>query len=135
MPVLCTTARCVNIRNLRIVGMKYVFFETPAFSRLLPSYLDDAEYGLLQRTLLRTPYRGDVMPGTGGFRKLRWSDVRRQKSRRGGLRVIYYVLDAEDQIWLFTIYDKDEVDDLTVKQCGTLKHAIQEEVRARRGSA
>jgi hypothetical protein len=108
--------------------------ETPAFSRLLPSYLDDIEYGLLQGALLRTPHRGDLMPGTGGFRKLRWSDARRKKGRRGGLRVIYYVLDAEDQIWLFTIYDKDDVDDLTVKQCRTLKHAIQEELRARRKS-
>jgi hypothetical protein len=115
--------------------MKYVFFETPAFSRLLSSYLDDAEYGRLQRALLRTPYRGDLMPGTGGFRKLPWADTRRQKGRRSGLRVIYYGLDADEQIWLFTVYDKGEVGDLTAKQCRTLKRAIHEELKARRGNA
>jgi len=29
-----------------------------------------------------------VMPGTGGFRKVRWEDARRGKGKRGGLRVI-----------------------------------------------
>jgi hypothetical protein len=113
--------------------MRYVFFETPLFSRLLPSYLDDAGYGMLQSALMRDPERGDVMPGTGGFRKLRWADERRRKGQRGGLRVIYYLLAADEQIWLFTIYDKGEVKDLTAKQCRSLRHAIHEELRARRG--
>jgi hypothetical protein len=52
-----------------------------------------------------------------------------------GLRVIYYVLAADEQIWLFTLYDKDEVEDLTPKQCRQLKHAIHEERSARRGNA
>ncbi len=37
-----------------------------------------------------SPELGDLMPGTGGFRKLRWADARRGKGRRGGLRIIYY---------------------------------------------
>lgn len=68
--------------------MRYVFFETPLFSRLLPSYLDDAAYGALQGALMREPERGDLMPGTGGFRKLRWADPRRQKGQRGGLHLL-----------------------------------------------
>lgn len=115
--------------------MRFVFFETPLFSRLLPSYLDDADYRRLQDALMSEPERGDLMPGTGGFRKLRWPDSRRRKGRRGGLRVIYYVLAADEQIWLFTLYDKGEVEDPTPKQCRSLKHAIHEELRARRGSA
>jgi mRNA-degrading endonuclease RelE of RelBE toxin-antitoxin system len=114
--------------------MKFVFFETPLFSRLLPSYLDDAEYRHLQDALTREPESGDLMPSTGGFRKLRWADSRRGKGRRGGLRVIYYVLAADEQIWLFTLYDKGEVKDLTPKQCRLLKAAIHDELRARRGS-
>jgi hypothetical protein len=39
------------------------------------------------------------MPGTGGFRKVRWEDARRGKGKRGGLRVIYYYLSADHQIW------------------------------------
>ena len=43
--------------------MKFVFFETPLFSRLLLSYLDDTEYGRLQSALMRDPQHGDLMPG------------------------------------------------------------------------
>jgi hypothetical protein len=38
---------------------------------------------------MENPELRDVMPGTGGFRKVRWEDARRGKSKRGGLRVIY----------------------------------------------
>ena len=54
--------------------MKLVFFETPLFTRLLPTYLDDEAFRSLQRILLENPELGDVMPGTGGFRKIRWQD-------------------------------------------------------------
>jgi len=78
--------------------MKLVFFETPVFTLLLPTYLDDESYRALQRLLLNSPEAGDVMPGTGGFRKLRWEDPRRGKGKRGGLRIIYYYLTADRQI-------------------------------------
>jgi hypothetical protein len=78
--------------------MKLAFFETPLFTRLLPEYLNDDSYRALQRTLLENPELGDVMPGTGGFRKIRWEDPRRGKGKRGGLRVIYYYLTAEHLI-------------------------------------
>ena len=66
------------------------FIEAPAFTRHLSRYLDDEAYNDLQAELGINPDLGDVMPGTGGFRKLRWADARRGKGRRGGLRVIYY---------------------------------------------
>ena len=83
--------------------MKLLFFETPLFSRLLPTYLKDKEYRELQLVLLENPQMGDVMPGTGGFRKMRWQDPRRGKGKRGGLRVIYYFLIADHQTWFFTL--------------------------------
>ena len=88
--------------------MRLLFFETPIFLRLLPNYLEDKEYRELQLALLENPQMGDVMPGTGGFRKMRWQDPRRGKGKRGGLRVIYYYLIADQQIWFFSLYDKDE---------------------------
>jgi hypothetical protein len=112
--------------------VKLVFFETPVFSRLLPDYLDDEGYRALQRTLLASPDVGDVMPGTGGFRKLRWEDARRGKGRRGGLRIIYYLLTADCQVWFFTIYDKDEAADLSGDEKHALKQAIQAELAQRR---
>ena len=66
------------------------FIEAPAFTRYLADYLNDEAYKELQAKLAANPQLGDLMPGTGGFRKLRWADVRRGKGRRGGLRIIYY---------------------------------------------
>lgn len=61
------------------------FLEAPAFTRYVSSYLTDDAYRELQHRLAAGPELGDVMPGTGGFRKLRWTDPRRGKGRRGGL--------------------------------------------------
>jgi hypothetical protein len=47
-------------------------------------YLEDDEYGVLQQFLAANPEAGDVMPGTGGFRKLRWGDERRGKGDAEG---------------------------------------------------
>ena len=57
---------------------------------------------------------------------------RRQKGKRGGLRVIYYWWDAGLQFWLFTIYDKDEKSDLTKAQREALEGMIKSELDASR---
>ena len=108
------------------------FFEAPAFTRRLPGYLNDAAFSALQLFLVDQPEAGDLMPNTGGFRKLRWGDERRGKGKRGGLRVIYYFLREDHQIWLFTLYGKDEADDLTPAQKAQLRAAIEAEREARR---
>ena len=108
------------------------FIEAPAFTRYLSEYMDDKGYRALQKELARKPEAGDVIPGTGGFRKVRWSDIRRGKGRRGGLRVIYYHFAAEHQIWLMTLYSKNETADLTASEKKMLKAAIEWECAARR---
>jgi hypothetical protein len=110
------------------------FFEAPAFTRFLSSHLTDDEYLVLQNRLAASPEDGAIIPGTGGFRKLRWTDPRRGKGRRGGLRIIYYYFPSEQQIWLMTLYGKDEASDLTPKAKQTLKTAIDAEVRARKAA-
>ena len=107
------------------------FIEAPAFTHHLTTYLDDEQYRGLQDALAATPELGAVIPGTGGFRKLRWADVRRGKGRRGGLRVVYYWFDGQDQIWFMTVYDKNEAADLTPEQRKSLKTAIDAEKRTR----
>ena len=107
------------------------FIEAPAFTRHVGDYLDDDDYRALQTLLTENPAAGDVMPGTGGFRKLRWADPRRGKGRRGGLRVIYYYFLSDSQILLVTIYDKDEAADLTPAEKKALKNAIAAELDAR----
>jgi hypothetical protein len=110
------------------------FLEAPAFTRYVSGYLTDDEYRELQNRLAAAPEQGDVIPGTGGFRKLRWADPRRGKGRRGGLRVIYYYFPGEQQIWLITLYDKDEASDLWPKERQALKSAIEIELRARQAA-
>jgi len=107
------------------------FVEAPAFTRHLHEYLSDDEYAALQQFLATRPEAGAVMPGTGGFRKLRWADERRGKGRRGGLRIIYYFLRTDQQVWLFTLFGKDEAADLTPNQKRQLRAAIEAELQAR----
>lgn len=111
--------------------MQAIFFETRYFTACLPEYLTDDEYRELQQVLLENPMAGDVMPGTGGFRKMRWADSRRGKGKRGGLRVIYYWIGQDRQIWMFAIYDKDEMADLSPAEKKTLKYAIEVELKSR----
>jgi len=112
-------------------AMNALFIETTTFTATVGDYLTDDEYRQLQAEMLANPEIGPRMPRTGGFRKLRWADSRRGKGRRGGLRVIYYWLSADGQFWMFAIYDKDELENLTPEQEKVLKHAIGEELRKR----
>lgn len=111
--------------------MKATFVELPPFERTRKDYLDDEGYRLLQLELMDNPAAGDVMEGTGGLRKLRQPDPRRGKGKRGGLRVIYYWWSGGDQFWLFTVYDKDEADDLTPAQRKVLKQLLKNELENR----
>ncbi len=105
--------------------------EAPAFTRHISEYLTDDAYRILQTELTSSPELGDVMPGTGGFRKLRWADVRRGKGRRGGLRIIYYYFLSNHQIWLMTLYGKNEAVDLSPTEKKALKAAIDAELKMR----
>lgn len=111
--------------------MKAVFIELPAFERHREEYLSDGEFQRLQNELMKNPEAGDEVQGTGGLRKLRFADVRRGKGKRGGLRVIYYWWSRGPQFWLFTVYDKDEMDDLTPDQRKALKGMVKHEIAAR----
>lgn len=86
----------------------------------------------LQNALLENPEAGEVIQGTGGLRKVRQPDIRRGKGKRGGLRVIYFWWRAGGQFWLFTLYDKDEMDDLSAKERAALKDMLKREIAARR---
>ena len=107
------------------------FVELPPFERVRKDYLDDDAYRALQQELLNNPAAGDVIEGTGGLRKLRQPDPRRGKGKRGGLRVIYYWWSGGDQFWLFTVFDKDQADDLTPDQRKALKQMLKRELDQR----
>jgi hypothetical protein len=103
------------------------FFETTAFTRQITELLDDVEYGELQGALVVNPDAGDLIRGTGGIRKIRWSQSGRGKGKRGGIRVMYYWHAADDAIYMLLAYSKDERDDLTAAQKRTLKKLVTED--------
>ncbi|MBI2994822.1 MAG: toxin [Gammaproteobacteria bacterium] len=111
--------------------MKAVFVELPAFERYRAKYMEDAAFRELQRALMEDPEAGEVIEGTGGLRKVRFADARRGKGKRGGLRVIYYWWEAGLQFWLFAVYNKDEMSDLTPQQRKALKTMIKAELESR----
>jgi hypothetical protein len=112
--------------------MKALFVELPAFAKYRADYLDDDGFGKLQAFLLKNQEAGDVIEGTGGLRKLRHGDPRRGKGKRGGLRVIYYWWGGGRQFWLFTLYDKDEMENLSATEKRALKGMLKMELEARR---
>jgi hypothetical protein len=65
-----------------------IFLETPVFTRQIKDLIDDEEYRLLQARLIANPDAGDLIPRSGGLRKIRVGVAGRGK--RGGARVIYY---------------------------------------------
>lgn len=91
-----------------------IFIETPIFTSDLSEFLTDDEYAEFQQYLADNPRSGDVIQDTGGLRKIRWTS--NGKGKRGGVRVIYYHLNANAQIRLLLIYKKGIQDNLTEKQ-------------------
>lgn len=86
------------------------FVETKLFTTLVQEYLSDDEYGVLQQALVSNPEAGDVIPGSGGVRKLRWGVAGRGK--RGGIRVVYYLRSRQGQVWMLTLYAKNVAENI-----------------------
>lgn len=105
------------------------FRETALFTREITVLLTDEEYAELQGVLVVNPEAGDLIKQTGGLRKLRWSQQRRGKGKRGGVRVIYYWYAAGSLIYMLLAYSKDEQDDLSVSQTKLLVRLVHEEFK------
>ena len=100
------------------------FIETSIFTRMILTLLKDDEYRELQNELLVNPARGDLIQGGGGIRKLRYGTHGRGKS--GGIRVIYYWLKDNGQIYMLVAYPKSTKDNLTGKETALLRELVKE---------
>lgn len=101
----------------------FTFIESTAFERVRDVYLDDDEYVELQQYLMEHPEAGDVIPGSGGVRKLRWK--RAGMGKRGGLRVIYFVCYQPNEFWMLTLYAKSRQNNVPTKILRQLKEAFE----------
>ena len=97
--------------------------ETPLFQGLWPDYWDEDERGEFASWLAHSPDAGDVVPGSGGVRKVRWS--RKGTGKRGGVRVVYFNRLANGEIWLLLIYAKSARDNVPADVLKQLKQEIE----------
>ena len=100
------------------------FIETRRFSDALYTYMDEDSYQELQIRLIERPDQGDIIPGGGGIRKLRFAA--QGKGKRGGVRVIYYWVTKAGQIYVIALYPKGRKDNLTDAEVDELRDLAKE---------
>lgn len=98
--------------------------ETTLFQRQWPYYWTEDERGAFAAYIAEHPTAGDVVPGSGGIRKVRWGRAGSGKS--GGVRVIYFTRNAEGEVVLLTLYAKAKTDNLTGSQLKEIRRVLEE---------
>lgn len=96
--------------------------EVPEFSRRAGKRLTDKEWEELTRYLAMCPLAGELIPGTGGVRKLRWR--RGNRGQRAGVRVIYYFHSEDMPLYLLTVFGKQEQANLTNGERNDLRKVV-----------
>lgn len=80
--------------------------ELPEFLKKSDKLLKDSERQSIINYLALHPGSGDILQGTGGIRKLRWSA--KSKGKSGGVRVIYYYHNETMPLFVLTVFGKGE---------------------------
>ncbi|MFG0306782.1 MAG: type II toxin-antitoxin system RelE/ParE family toxin [Phycisphaerales bacterium JB040] len=93
--------------------VQFEFVSTQSFEGSARGLLTAEDLRALELFLLEAPRRGRVIPRTGGFRKTRFARPSRREGKRGGVRVIYYLLPRRARIYLLLVYAKSVKDNLT----------------------
>lgn len=101
----------------------YTVIETDVFVRAAAQVWTDAERIAFIDWLAANPDAGDVIPGAGGCRKVRWT--RPGMGKRGGARVVYFNQLEHGEIWLLMVYVKAKFDNLPVSFLKQLREAIE----------
>ena len=96
--------------------------ETPIFQKYADGVWTEVERMEVINWIAANPLAGDVVPGSNGCRKVRWS--RSGMGKRGGVRVIYFNA-PEEHIWLLIVYAKAKYDNLPAEFLAQLKHEVE----------
>jgi hypothetical protein len=94
-----------------MLGRPISVTELAGYKRRASELLTEAEQDAVVDLIAYGPTSGDLIPGTGGLRKLRVG--RSGSGKRGGARVIYYFYNEDVPILLMAIYAKNEKADLS----------------------
>ncbi|MEQ1596011.1 MAG: transcriptional regulator [Casimicrobium sp.] len=108
----------------------YTVAETDVFVRYASAVWTADEREDFVTWIANNPLSGDVIPGTGGLRKVRYT--RQGMGKRGGVRVVYYNILDDGEIWLLIVYSKSKFDNLPVTFLNQLKSAVLENTHGRR---
>jgi len=114
----------------RVTKPLHAVAETQLYLSRAEKLMSEDERSMIVDLLAASPEVGDLIPGTGGLRKVRVPLARRGK--RGGARVIYYVYDQTLPIYLLLAYAKNERDDLSAEQKSTLRRLVENILAGRR---
>jgi hypothetical protein len=87
--------------------------------------LSDEDLQALERQLQRNPKAGDVLPGTGGLRKVRFAPPSRHTGKSGALRVAFAYFRTASTVYLFTIFAKRNQANLTAAECKEAKKSLE----------
>ncbi|WP_244635027.1 type II toxin-antitoxin system RelE/ParE family toxin [Methylosinus sp. C49] len=98
--------------------------ETPTFARLAAQCWEDGDRTAFIDFIASNPEAGDVVPGSGGLRKIRWGSVGRGK--RGGVRVIYFNRLANGEVWLLLVYPKSVRDNIPANVLREIKKELDD---------
>ncbi len=104
-------------------GAPLAVVETPDFVAAARKLMDETERSSLVLYLAYNPEAGDIVPGTGGVRKLRWALEGRGK--RGGARVVYYFHSERIPLFALDVYAKNQRTDLTEDEKAKLKRFVK----------
>ncbi|EIW87656.1 RelE-like Cytotoxic translational repressor of toxin-antitoxin stability system [Alishewanella agri BL06] len=97
--------------------------ELPEFIRRAEILLKEAERKAVIDYLAEHPKAGDLIEGTGGLRKLRWS--RGNKGKSGGVRIIYYFHDQRIPLYLLTVFGKNEKANISKAERNVLAKLVE----------
>ena len=100
----------------------YTVAETAIFRKYSSDIWSDDELSEFISWIAANPYDGALISGSGGCRKVRWS--RPGKGKRGGARVIYFVVE-NDTVWLLIAYTKAKFDNLPTSFLAELKKEVE----------
>ena len=101
----------------------FTVVETLLFQKQWPLYWSEDERGEFAAYIATLPDAGDVVPESGGIRKVRWRRAGTGKS--GGVRVIYFTRTAEEEIVLLTLYAKAKTDNITGAKLKEIRRALE----------
>lgn len=96
--------------------------ETGEFAKRAKKYLAEDEHQALIFHLAANPSAGNVIEGTGGIRKLRWS--RQGSGKSGGLRIIYFFHNERMPLYALTLYGKGEKGNLSKSERNALAKLV-----------